>query len=181
MNELQVFNNDEFGSVRTVMVNNEPWFVGKDIANALGYERDTKAVVDHVDDDDRKMLDGKTQSCFGIELGQRGGWIINESGVYSLIMSSNLPNAKKFKRWVTSEVLPSIRKTGSYGKPMSQLEIAQYSLNLLLEQERKLKAVEAQQGEQVKRLDIIDSRLEVLNGVHIEGTGRYRLNAMVRA
>ena len=82
MNELQVFNNDEFGSVRTVMVNNEPWFVGKDIANALGYERDTKAVVDHVDDDDRKMLDGKTQSCFGIELGQRGGWIINESGVY---------------------------------------------------------------------------------------------------
>ena len=181
MNELQVFNNDEFGSVRTVMVNNEPWFVGKDIANALGYERDTKAVVDHVDDDDRKMLDGKTQSCFGIELGQRGGWIINESGVYSLIMSSNLPNAKKFKRWVTSEVLPSIRKTGSYGKPMSQLEIAQYSLNLLLEQERKLKAVEAQQGEQVKRLDIIDSRLEVLNGVHIEGTGRDRLNAMVRA
>ena len=181
MNELQVFNNDEFGSVRTVMVNNEPWFVGKDIANALGYERDTKAVVDHVDDDDRKMLDGKTQSCFGIELGQRGGWIINESGVYSLIMSSNLPNAKKFKRWVTSEVLPSIRKTGSYGKPMSQLEIAQYSLNLLLEQERKLKAVEAQQGEQVKRLNIIDSRLEVLNGVHIEGTGRDRLNAMVRA
>ena len=181
MNEITVFNNDEFGSVRTVMVNNEPWFVGKDIANALGYERDTKAVVDHVDDDDRKMLDGKTQSCFGIELGQRGGWIINESGVYSLIMSSNLPNAKKFKRWVTSEVLPSIRKTGSYGKPMSQLEIAQYSLNLLLEQERKLKAVEAQQGEQVKRLDIIDSRLEVLNGVHIEGTGRDRLNAMVRA
>ena len=181
MNEITVFNNDEFGSVRTVMVNNEPWFVGKDIANALGYERDTKAVVDHVDDDDRKMLDGKTQSCFGIELGQRGGWIINESGVYSLIMSSNLPNAKKFKRWVTSEVLPSIRKTGSYGKPMSELEILQCSINQLIEQERKIKVLETQQGEQVKRLDIIDSRLEVLNGVHIEGTGRDRLNAMVRA
>ena len=96
-------------------------------------------------------------------------------------MSSKLPTAKKFKRWVTSEVLPSIRKTGSYSKPMSELEILQHSINQLVEQERKLKAIEAQQGEQVKRLDIIDSRLEVLNGVHIEGTGRDRLNAMVRA
>ena len=181
MNELQVFNNDEFGSIRTVTIKNEPWFVGKDVANVLGYERDTKAVTDHVDEDDRKNINGKTQSYLGLELGQRGGWLINESGLYSLILSSKLPNAKKFKHWVTSEVLPSIRKTGSYGKPMSQLEIAQYSINLLIEQERKMKALEAQQGEQVKRLDIIDSRLEVLNGVHIEGTGRDRLNAMVRA
>ena len=181
MNEITVFNNDEFGSIRTVTIKNEPWFVGKDVANVLGYERDTKAVTDHVDEDDRKNINGKTQSYLGLELGQRGGWLINESGLYSLILSSKLPNAKKFKRWVTSEVLPSIRKTGSYGKPMSQLEIAQYSINLLIEQERKMKALEAQQGEQVKRLDIIDSRLEVLNGVHIEGTGRDRLNAMVRA
>ena len=181
MNEITVFNNDEFGSIRTVTIKNEPWFVGKDVANVLGYERDTKAVTDHVDEDDRKNINGKTQSYLGLELGQRGGWLINESGLYSLILSSKLPNAKKFKHWVTSEVLPSIRKTGSYGKPMSQLEIAQYSINLLVEQERKLKAIETQQGEQVKRLDIIDSRLEVLNGVHIEGTGRDRLNAMVRA
>ena len=181
MNEITVFNNDEFGSIRTVTIKNEPWFVGKDVANVLGYERDTKAVTDHVDEDDRKNINGKTQSYLGLELGQRGGWLINESGLYSLILSSKLPNAKKFKHWVTSEVLPSIRKIGSYGKPMSQLEIAQYSINLLIEQERKMKALEAQQGEQVKRLDIIDSRLEVLNGVHIEGTGRDRLNAMVRA
>ena len=181
MNEITVFNNDEFGSIRTVTIKNEPWFVGKDVANVLGYERDTKAVTDHVDEDDRKNINGKTQSYLGLELGQRGGWLINESGLYSLILSSKLPNAKKFKHWVTSEVLPSIRKTGSYGKPMSQLEIAQYSINLLIEQDRKMKALEAQQGEQVKRLDIIDSRLEVLNGVHIEGTGRDRLNAMVRA
>lgn len=181
MNEITVFNNDEFGSIRTVTIEHEPWFVGKDVANVLGYERDTKAVTDHVDEDDRKNIDGKTQSCFGIELGQRGGWLINESGLYSLILSSKLPSAKKFKRWVTSEVLPSIRKTGSYSKPMSELEILQHSINQLVEQERKLKAIEAQQGEQVKRLDIIDSRLEVLNGVHIEGTGRDRLNAMVRA
>lgn len=181
MNEITVFNNDEFGSIRTVTIEHEPWFVGKDVANVLGYERDTKAVTDHVDEDDRKNIDGKTQSCFGIELGQRGGWLINESGLYSLILSSKLPSAKKFKRWVTSEVIPSIRKTGSYSKPMSELEILQHSINQLVEQERKLKTLEAQQGEQVKRLDIIDSRLEVLNGVHIEGTGRDRLNAMIRA
>lgn len=181
MNEITVFNNDEFGSIRTVTIKNEPWFVGKDVANVLGYERDTKAVTDHVDEDDRKNINGKTQSYLGLELGQRGGWLINESGLYSLILSSKLPKAKAFKRWVTSEVIPSIRKIGSYGKPMSELEILQCSINQLIEQERKIKALETQQGEQVKRLDIIDSKLEVLNGVHIEETGRDRLNAMVRA
>lgn len=80
----------------------------------LGYEKETKAVVDRVDEEDRRMIDGKTQSQFGIELGQRGGWIINESGLYSLILGSKLPRAKEFKRWVTSEVLPSIRKHGLY-------------------------------------------------------------------
>ena len=175
MNEITVFNNDEFGSIRTVTIENEPWLVGKDVAEVLGYTNPSKALADHVDTEDK--LNNETL----LSLGQRGGWLINESGLYSLIMSSKLPTAKKFKRWVTSEVLPSIRKTGSYSKPMSELEILQHSINQLVEQERKLKALEAQQGEQVKRLDIIDSRLEVLNGVHIEGTGRDRLNAMVRA
>ena len=175
MNEITVFNNDEFGSIRTVTIENEPWLVGKDVAEVLGYTNPSKALADHVDTEDK--LNNETL----LSLGQRGGWLINESGLYSLIMSSKLPTAKKFKRWVTSEVLPSIRKTGSYSKPMSELEILQHSINQLVEQERKLKAIEAQQGEQVKRLDIIDSRLEVLNGVHIEGTGRDRLNAMVRA
>lgn len=113
-NELQIFNNPEFGEVRTTVIDGEPWLVGKDVAAALGYERESKAVVDHVDEDDRTMIDGKTQSRFGIELGQRGGWLINESGLYSLVLSSKLPTAKKFKRWITSEVLPTIRKTGSY-------------------------------------------------------------------
>lgn len=98
-------------------VDGAPWFVGKDVAAALGYERESKAVVDHVDEDDRKMIDGKTQSRFGIELGQRGGWLINESGLYGLVLSSKLPTAKKFKHWVTSEVLPTIRKTGGYHIP----------------------------------------------------------------
>ena len=175
MNEITVFNNDEFGSIRTVTIENEPWLVGKDVAEVLGYTNPSKALADHVDTEDK--LNNETL----LSLGQRGGWLINESGLYSLIMSSKLPTAKKFKRWVTSEVLPSIRKTGSYSKPMSELEILQHSINQLVEQERKLKVLEAQQGEQVKRLDIIDSRLEVINGVHIEGTGRDRLNAMVRA
>ena len=175
MNELQVFNNDEFGSIRTMAIDGEPWFVGKDVAEVLGYGNYRQGIASHVDNEDKAVQKLDTPS------GAQQMTVINESGVYSLIFGSKLPTAKKFKRWVTSEVLPSIRKTGSYSKPMSQLEIAQYSINLLIEQERKLKAVEAQQGEQVKRLDIIDSRLEVLNGVHIEGTGRDRLNAMVRA
>ena len=175
MNEITVFNNDEFGSIRTVTIENEPWFVGKDVAEVLGYQNGSRDINRHVDDEDKL--------CTKIEYAgqKREVTIINESGLYSLILSSKLPNAKKFKRWVTSEVLPSIRKTGSYGKPMSELEILQCSINQLIEQERKIKALETQQGEQVKRLDIIDSRLEVLNGVHIEGTGRDRLNAMIRA
>lgn len=114
MNELKIFENKEFGKIRTVTINGEPYFVGKDVAEALGYERATKATVDHVDEEDRILIDGKTQSCFGIELGQRGGWLINESGLYSLILSSKLESAKRFKRWVTSDVLPSIRKNGGY-------------------------------------------------------------------
>ena len=114
MSNIEIFNNPKFGSVRTLEVNDEPWFVGKDIAEALGYERPTKAIQDRVDDDDKEMVDGKTQSQFGIELGQRGGWLINESGLYSLVLSSKLPEAKEFKHWVTSEVLPSIRKHGMY-------------------------------------------------------------------
>ena len=114
MNELTIFKNEEFGEIRTVMIDDELWFVGKDVASVLGYQNSNRDINRHVDEDDRKMLDGETQYRFGIELGQRGGWLINESGLYSLIMSSKLPSAKKFKKWVTSEVLPTIRKTGNY-------------------------------------------------------------------
>lgn len=175
MNEITVFNNDEFGSIRTLAIDGEPWFVGKDVADILRYSNPRDAISKHVDNEDKGVAKCDTPS------GVQQMTVINESGVYSLVFGSKLPNAKKFKHWVTGEVLPSIRKTGSYSKPMSELEILQRSINQLVEQERKLKAIEAQQGEQVKRLDIIDSRLEVLNGVHIEGTGRDRLNAMVRA
>lgn len=108
MNELEIFKNEEFGEIRTVVIENEPWFVGKDVAEILGYVDTNKAISMHIDEDDK--LNDKTASS----LGQRGGWFINESGLYSLILSSKLPTAKKFKRWVTSEVLPTIRKHGAY-------------------------------------------------------------------
>lgn len=108
MNELQVFKNEELGQVRTVTIDGEPWFVGKDVAEVLGYNDTDKAIRNHVDDEDKltRQFGGSGQS--------RNMTIINESGLYSLILSSKLPSAKKFKHWVTREVLPSIRKTGAY-------------------------------------------------------------------
>ncbi len=108
MNELEIFKNEEFGEIRTVVIENEPWFVGKDVTEILGYQNASKALNDHVDKEDK--LNNESLSS----LGQRGGWFINESGLYSLILSSKLPKAKDFKRWVTSEVLPTIRKHGAY-------------------------------------------------------------------
>ena len=113
-NKIQIFENKEFGKLRTVEMNKEPWFVGKDVAEMLGYENQNRDIIRHIDEEDRFMLDGKTQYQKGIELGQRGGWLINESGVYSLILRSKLPKAKEFKHWVTSDVLPTIRKNGMY-------------------------------------------------------------------
>lgn len=106
--KVTVFNNEEFGKVRTVIIDGEPWFVGKDVAEILGYVNASKALADHVDDEDKLNNDSLSS------LGQRGGWLINESGLYSLILSSKMPNAKKFKHWVTDEVLPCIRKNGIY-------------------------------------------------------------------
>ena len=108
MGELQVFNNVEFGSVRSLMVNGEPFFVGKDVAEILGYKDTADALKRHVDDED------KLTRCFTDSGQGREMYIINESGLYSLILSSKLPSAKRFKRWVTSEVLPAIRKHGVF-------------------------------------------------------------------
>lgn len=109
MNNIQIFKNKQFGEVRVIEQNGEPWFVGKDVAEILGYSDTNKAVAMHVDNEDKKLNDKSSLS-----FGQRGAHLINESGLYSLILSSKLPQAKQFKRWVTSEVLPSIRKHGGY-------------------------------------------------------------------
>lgn len=112
MNDLQIFNNEEFGQIRTLMIDGEPWFVGKDVAAILGYSNTKKAIADHVDSEDKMQRDGVTiRDPMGRE---QHPTIINESGLYSLILSSKLPSAKRFKHWVTSEVLPALRKTGHY-------------------------------------------------------------------
>ena len=115
MNELQIFNNEEFGDIRTVTIDNEPWFVGKDVATSLGYERATKAIQDHVDSEDKDEI--PIQDSIGRK---QKTPIISESGLYALIFGSKLESAKRFKHWVTSEVLPSIRKTGGYDMKQPQ-------------------------------------------------------------
>ena len=123
MNNIETFKNSEFGEVRTLLdENNDVWFVGKDVAESLGYKDTFGALKKHVDDEDKQNCQNSSFES------PRGFTIINESGLYSLVLSSKLPSAKKFKRWVTSEVLPSIRKTGSYQKPMNRNQLIAQAL-----------------------------------------------------
>ena len=188
-NAIKIFENEEFGSVRTMEINGEPYFVGKDVAEILGYANTSKALIDHVDDEDK--LNNETLSS----LGQRGGWLINESGLYSLILSSKLPNAKKFKRWVTSEILPAIRKTGSYSiqsKPDSYtIEDPAARARRWAEEYEEKKALEAKIEEQKPLVeyaehiqaskDVIDmksmAKLASKNGIKI---GRNKLFSFLR-
>lgn len=164
MNELQIFNNPEFGEVRTIVKNDEVWFVGKDVAKALGYSDTNKAVAMHVDDED-KQLNDKTSSSFG----QRGATIINESGLYSLVLSSKLPKAKEFKRWITKEVIPSIRKYGGYiAKPLNQLDILEQSIQIMKEQQRRLE-------EHDNRLAKIESNIEQIKELEQINASNWRL------
>ena len=142
MNNLQVFNNEEFGQIRTVEINGEPWFVSKDITEALGFGNPRQAIASHVDEEDKGVhildtLGGKQETT-----------VINESGLYSLILGSRIPGAKKFKRWVTSEVLPQIRKTGGYQMPQTYSEA--------------LRAL-ADKAEEADRLMLVNQRLEEQN------------------
>src|SRR5699024_4092905 len=105
---IELFKNESFGEIRTLLINDEVWFVGKDVADILGYQNGSRDITRHIDEEDRikqMIFDGKQN---------KETWLINESGLYSLILSSKLPQAKEFKRWVTNEILPSIRKHGGY-------------------------------------------------------------------
>lgn len=138
-NEVQVFNFEQM-NVRTVIIDGEPWFVGKDVAVALGYSNTKDALNRHVDDED------KQGSRFTTSGQSREMTVINESGVYSLIFGSKLPSAKQFKRWVKTEVLPSIRKTGGYqGQSMTEMEIVAASANKLVQQEKQIAQIEERQ------------------------------------
>ena len=140
MNRLKIFKNDSFGLVRTLEINGEPWFVGKDVAEALGYSNPRKAIGDHVDDEDKGVTKCDTLG------GSQDLTVINESGLYSLILSSKLPTAKAFKRWVTSEVLPAIRKHGLYATEelIANPDLAIEAFKALKEEREARKALEAE-------------------------------------
>lgn len=140
MNELRIFENPEFGSIRTVEVNGEPWFVGKDVAEVLGYSNTRDALAKRVDDEDKGVANCDTPS------GRQNMTIINESGLYSLVLGSKLPTAKKFKRWVTSDVLPSIRKHGLYAMDeiLANPDVLINALTELKEERQRRKKLESE-------------------------------------
>lgn len=184
MRKLEIFKHEGFGEVRVVTMENEPYFVGKDVAEILGYKDTSSAILDHIDEEDR--VNSKTQGCFAVELGQRGSWLINESGLYSLILSSKLPSAKKFKRWVTSEVLPQIRKTGGYipvTETMTEKEIMARALQI------SQKTIEEQQKQLEQQKPLINAYKQFLDvGDNMDfgtlakniGIGRNKLMAQLR-
>lgn len=148
--KVTVFNNEEFGEVRTVTIDGEPWFVGKDVAEKLGYANINKAVAMHIDEEDKKVLDFKGFSQNGNTSKLWSGndfsnkIVVNESGLYSLIFGSKLDSAKRFKHWVTSEVLPSIRKTGGYNRPLTLDEQLQIVARGTLEVKEEIKRLDSE-------------------------------------
>lgn len=169
MNELQIFKSPEFGQVRTVMIGGEPWLVGKDIATALGYTNTRKALNDHVDDEDKGVTKCDTLG------GAQEMTIINESGLYSLVLSSKLPTAKKFKHWITSEVLPAIRKTGGYianAETMTDAEIMSKALLIAKQtiesREQRIHSLEAE-TERMKPKEIFADAVSASNSFILIG------------
>lgn len=153
MEELKLFNNPEFGTIRVISIEDEPWLVGKDVAEALGYANPRKALDDHVDAEDKMQGDGVTiRDSIGRD---QHPTIINESGLYSLVLSSKLPGAKKFRRWVTSEVLPSIRKTGGYIQGQQELSPEELMAKALLVAQKTLEDRE-------KRIADLSSQNEIM-------------------
>lgn len=180
---IQTFANEEFGSIRTIMIDNEPWFVAKDVAEALGYEKTRNAVQVHVDPADKNtaLIQG------GNTRGNPNKVIINESGLYSLILSSKLPSARKFQRWVTSEVLPAIRKTGAYMTPetlkesLRDPEYLRGVLSLLDEQYEKNKKLSTDLAVANERNKSLATANKALTGEICEWDWRACINSLVRA
>ena len=153
--EIKIFKNPQFGEIRAVEKDGEPWFSGKDVAVALGYSNPLKAIRDHVDNEDRGMNETFTPG------GKQFIAVINESGLYSLILSSKLPSAKQFKRWVTSEVLPSIRKTGGYLEGQEHMSDADLLAKALLVAQRQIE----QRDKRIREVQAANSDLTVKNQI----------------
>lgn len=152
MNEVQLFNFENH-EVRSILLSDEPWFVGKDVADVLGYSNSRKAMADHVDDEDKEVLTSRNVTLENIP--NRGITVVNESGLYSLILSSKLPSAKKFKRWVTSEVLPALRKTGQY--QVKELSGSELMAKALIEAQSVLAAKDKQIEEMKPKVVFADA------------------------
>ena len=165
MNQLEIFKNREFGEIRTVVINAEPWFVGKDIAEVLGYSNSRKAILDHVDDEDK--IDGVTiRDSIGRD---QAAVVINESGLYALIFGSKMASAKRFKHWVTSEVLPQFRKNGSYENRLTPEEMMRIQLGMVDDHENRIEHLEntmtIDYGRQQELKKSVNKRvIEVLGG-----------------
>lgn len=152
MNEVQLFNFENH-EVRSLLINSEPWFIGKDVADVLGYSNSRKALNDHVDAEDKEVLTSRNVTLENIP--NRGITVVNESGLYSLILSSKLPSAKKFKRWVTSEVLPALRKTGQY--QVKELSGSELMAKALIEAQSVLAAKDKQIQEMKPKVVFADA------------------------
>lgn len=178
MNDLQIFNNEDFGEVRTVVIENEPWFVAKDVALALGYTNPRDAVINHVFDDDKGVEKLDTLG------GAQNLTVINESGLYSLIFNSRLESAKKFKHWVTSEVLPQIRKTGSYNLPQTYQE----ALRALADKQDEIEKLAKENEDMLPKVKfyntVVDSKTTISIGDTAKlldaGMGQNKLFAFLR-
>lgn len=149
MNEVKLFNFEEH-ELRATLINDEPWFVGKDVAGILGYSNTKDAISTHVDDEDRTVIQRSENTT--LEIPNRGLTVINESGLYSLILSSKLPSSKKFKRWVTSEVLPQIRKSGAYLTDKKAYDITHDKSSLI--------DLLQQAADQLKEKDVVIERMK---------------------
>lgn len=198
MNELQSFISKSFGQVRGCIINEIPYLVGKDIVSILGYSNVSDTISKHVDEEDKLLINSKTQSHFAIEfdykqLGQRGGWLINESGFYSLVFGSELSTAKQFKHWVTSEVLPQIRKTGGYIPVSTEdtnelilakaLKIADATIQRkdeIIAQKNKLLEEQQPMVENYKILMDIKGTFSMNEVAHFVGIGEYYLFQYLR-
>lgn len=171
---LMEYTNDLFGSIKVVIQNGEPWFVGKEIAEKLGYTNPSKALIDHVDESDKRNNDPL------MPLSQCAGWLINEPGLYSLIMSSKLPSAALFKRWVMKDVLPSIRKTGGYihhAEEMSDMEIIHNALKIA---ERVIKQRDAQAAADKKKIEDLTNRVNMLENDVFKWDARKFITSVIR-
>ena len=159
MNEITVFENNQFGEIRTLNIDGEPWFVATDVCRALEIG-DTQSALRRLDDDEKGKDSIRTLG------GNQELLIISESGLYSLVLGSRKPEAKTFKRWITHEVIPAIRKTGVYSvKPLSQAEMLLEQAKLLVRQEQRMSAMEIKQSETEKRIDALETKLNPTLGM----------------